>query len=126
MDEIVVSLPRERAFGAVADLVLGGVAARKDVTLDVLDDLQLALTSLLEQDEDESELSIVLRLDGSSIAASVGPFEGATLAELEQAPGETLGLRRLLETVVDRVTVERRDGGSWVELHKAYASAGSA
>jgi hypothetical protein len=126
VDEIVISLPRERAFGAVADLVLGGVAARQDVTLDALDDLQLALTSLLEQDEDERELSIVLRLDGGAKAASVGPFDGATLVELERAPGDALGLRRLLDTVVDRVTVERRDGGSWVELRKTYATAESA
>ena len=124
MDEIVISLPRDRAFAAVADLVLGGVAARREVTLDVLDDLQLALTSLLEQDEDESVVSIVLRIDGSAIDASVGPFDGATVAELEQEPGEALGLRRLLDTVVDRVTVEQRDGGAWVELHKAYTAAG--
>jgi hypothetical protein len=128
VDEIVISLPRDRAFGTVADLVLGGVAARQDLTVDALDDLQLALTTLLEQDEDgdERELSIVLRIDGSAIAASVGPFEGAALAELEQAPGEALGLRRLLDAVVDRVTVERRDGSSWVELRKTYAAAESA
>ena len=126
MDEIVIALPRDRAFGAVADLVLGGVAARQELTLDALDDLQLALTSLLEHDEDERELRIVLRIDGRSIAASVGPFDGATLVELEEAPGEALGLRRLLDTVVDRVSVEQRDGGSWVELSKTYAAAESA
>ena len=126
MDEIVIALPRDRAFGPVADLVLGGVAARQELTLDALDDLQLALTSLLEHDEDERELRIVLRIDGTAIVASVGPFAGATLRELEHDPGETLGLRRLLDTVVDRVTVEQRDGGSWVELSKTYAAAESA
>jgi len=40
VDEITVTVPRERPFGAVAGLVLGGVAARHELTLDVLDDLQ--------------------------------------------------------------------------------------
>ena len=125
MDEIVVSLPRERAFGAVAGLVLGGVAARHDLTLDVLDDLQLALETLIEQDEDESEVSIVLRIHGSAIDASVGPFDGSALVELDHAPDQTLGLRRLLDTVVDKVSVERREDGCWVELRTAYQLAES-
>jgi hypothetical protein len=120
VDEIVISLPRESAFGAVAGLVLGGVAARHEITLEVLDDLRLALETLLEQEEDEGEVSIVLRIHGSAIEASIGPFDGATVAELEQAPDEKLGLRRLLDTVVDRVSVDRRDSGCWVELHKTY------
>lgn len=126
MDEIVLSLPREQAFGTIAGLVLGGVAARHDLTLDVLDDLQLALETLLEQEEDESEVSIRIRIHADTIDASVGPFDGATILELEQEPGETLGLRRLLDTVVDSVSVDRRDDGCWVELRKGYAAAESA
>ncbi len=122
VDEIVISLPRERAFGAVVGLVLGGVAARHDLTIDVLDDLQLALETLLEQEEDESEISIVLRIDGTAVAVSVGPFDGAIVRELEQAAGDTLGLRRLLDTVVDSVAVDWRKDGCWVELHKGYAT----
>jgi hypothetical protein len=122
-DEIVLTLPRERGFGAVAGLVLGGVAARHDLTIDVLDDLRLALETLLEQDEDETSVRIVLRIDDAVIEASVGPFEGPTVDELEHQADDTLGLRRLLDTVVDRVVVDRRPDGCWVELHKGYVAA---
>ena len=61
MDEFTIHIPRERPFSAVADLVVGGIAARHDVTLDVLDDLQLALDTLLEHDEaDERQVGIVV------------------------------------------------------------------
>jgi hypothetical protein len=125
MDEIRISIPGERSFGAVAGLVLGGIAARHDLTIDVLDDLQVAVASLIERDEDERELTIVLRVGDETIDAAVGPFERGAVAELEEEPGEELGLRRLLDTVVDGVAVADRDGGCWVELRKRYELAGS-
>lgn len=126
MDEFTISIPRERPFTAVAGLVLGGIAARHEVTLDVLDDLQLALDALLENDdEDGREIAVVLRVDEGTIEASIGPVDQATATELQQERGEGLGLRRLLETVVDDVALSERDGGSWVDLRKGYAVAGS-
>ncbi len=123
MDEITVTLPRERPFGAVAGLVLGGVAARHDLTLDVLGDLQLALEALLEHEEGERELSVVLRVDVDIVQVSIGPFERAAVAELDEEAGEALGLRRLLDAVVDDVSVDERADGCWVELSKGYALA---
>jgi hypothetical protein len=35
-----------------------------------------------------------------------------------------LGLRRVLETVVDDVVVSERDGAQWVELTKSLEAAG--
>ena len=49
--------PRERPFAAVVGLVVGGIAARHEVTLDVLDDLQLALDGVLERTDDDHEVS---------------------------------------------------------------------
>ncbi|MHB1243224.1 MAG: hypothetical protein ACYC1P_07495 [Gaiellaceae bacterium] len=126
MDEIVIDIPRERPFSAVADLVLGGLAARHEVTLDVLDDLQLALGSLLDHGEDdEGEITVVLRVAGNAIEASVGPLGDRTAAELEADAGQGLGLRRLLEAVVDEFAVSSRDGGAWIDLRKGYALAGA-
>jgi hypothetical protein len=121
VDEVTVTLPREGPFGAVAGLVLGGVAARHDLTLDVLDDLQLALETLLEHEEGETELCIVLRIEAKTVGISVGPFEPAAVAELEEEAGEKLGLRRLLDAVVDDISVDRRADGCWIELSKGYA-----
>jgi len=123
VDEITVTVPRERPFGAVAGLVLGGVAARHELTLDVLDDLQIALETLLEREDDAREVNVVLRIDSGSVQVSVGPFEPAALAELDEEPGEELGLRRLLDAVVDDVSVDERADGCWVDLRKGYALA---
>jgi hypothetical protein len=127
MDEFTISIPRERPFAAVVGLVLGGIAARHDVTLDVLDDLQLALDELLERtdDDDEGQITIDVRVEGGTIAASVGPVTDSTAAELDHEAGDSLDLRRLLEAVVDSVTLSQRDGGSWVELRKGYELAGT-
>lgn len=127
MDEFTIHIPRERPFSAVADLVVGGIAARHDVTLDVLDDLQLALDSVLEHDDaDDGEVGIVLRVAGHTIEAAVGPLAPATVAVLREAAGDGFGLRRLLEATMDSVTLTERDGGPWVELSKSCAFAGRA
>lgn len=124
MEEIVVTIPRERPFGSVAGLVLGGVAARHELTLDALDDLQLAVETLLDRGGAAGgaagEVTLVLRVDGGAIDASVGPFARNEIVELEHEADGTLGMRRLLDTVVDSVRVRERDGGCWVELRKEY------
>ena len=127
MDEFTISIPRERPFAPVVGLVVGGIAARHEVTLDVLDDLQLALDGVLERTDDdhEGQLTIELRVEGGTIAAVIGPVTASTAAELEKEAGDSLGLRRLLETVVDSVRISERDGGPWVELRKGYELAGT-
>ena len=123
MEEIVVTIPRERPFGTVAGLVLGGVAARHGLTLEALDDLQLALETLLDRVDDDGEVNVVLRVDEGTLGASVGPFPHDTVAELEHEPDGTLGLRRLLETTVGTVELSERDEGWWVELTKNFEPA---
>jgi hypothetical protein len=126
MDEITITIPRERPFATVAGLVLGGLASRHEVTLDVLDDLQIALDSVLEHGDDEDgDVTIILRVNGATIEAAVGPVGAATAAELEAEAGAGLGLRRLLEATVDDVSLSQRDGGAWIELRKGYELAGS-
>ena len=125
MDEFTISIPRERPFAAVAGLVVGGIAARHDVTLDALEDLQLALDSLLERADADGAITINLQIEHGRIAAAVGPVTASTVSELEREPDESLGLRRLLDTVVDDVTLSERDGGVWVEVRKAYELAGT-
>jgi hypothetical protein len=128
VDEFTISIPRERPFGAVAGLVVGGIAARHDLTLDVLDDLQLALDALLDHvGTEDGDVTILLRVDPGAIGVSVGPLPADAATELESGgDGEGIDLKRLLTTVVDDVSVSSRDGGSWVELRKSYAQAGTA
>jgi hypothetical protein len=126
MDEFVVTIPREPTFSVVADLVVGGIAARHEFTLDVLDDLQLALDSLLDYgDDDEGDVTVRLLVGDGAVSVSVGPIPDDTVAELEREPGDGIGLRRLLETTVDDVSLTQRSGDVWVELRKNYAYAGA-
>jgi hypothetical protein len=122
VEEITVTIPRERPFGAVAGFVLGGVAARQGLTIEVLEDLHLALDTLLDREgTEESDVCVVLRVADGVVDASIGPFARATVEELEQEADERLGLRRLLTTVVDSVELADREDGCWVDLHKTYA-----
>jgi anti-sigma regulatory factor (Ser/Thr protein kinase) len=126
-DEITLVIPRERDFHRVAHLVLGGLAARLDLTYESLEDLQLALDSLLERGEDDGEIVVQIRLLDAAIEALVGPFEGEALrAELERDEPGALGLRRLLETVADRVEVAPDGEGDFVRVvkHLDLAKAG--
>jgi hypothetical protein len=121
LDTVEITIPREPDFSIVAELVVGGIAARHDVTLEVLDDLQLALASLLEHDvADDGEVTVLLRVGDDTIDVSVGPVGESTAAVLDDDAGETLGLRRLLDATVDDAMVSRRDGGAWVDLRKSF------
>jgi hypothetical protein len=125
VDSIELTIPRERDFGAVADLVLAGLASRADLTLETIDDLQLAIESLLEHGADDGALTVRLELAGDGIRASVGPFDAEAIeAHLgDGADGGGIGLRRVLETTVDRVELAERDGACWIELRKEVARA---
>ena len=125
-DEVTLTIPREESFHQVAHLVLGGMAARLDLTYENLDDLEVALAALLERTDEDGELTVTLRARGNAFEARVGPFLDEKIArELEREVGEGVGLRRVLETVVDRVEVEEDDGEHWVELTKRLAPDGS-
>jgi anti-sigma regulatory factor (Ser/Thr protein kinase) len=116
-DVVTLQLPRDRDFRPVAHLVLGGLATRLELTYDVLDDIETALDELLERRELDADVTVSLRLDDDALVTTVGPFAGRVANELRDT-GEGLGLRRVLDTVVDDVRLSERDGAQWVELTK--------
>jgi hypothetical protein len=116
-DRIVLTIPRDEGFESVAQLVLAGVAARLNFSYEVVDDLGTALETLLER-RGEGELTVELEVGEDTVKAALGPFGGDGLrAELER-PDDGVGLRRVLETVVDRFAAVEREGGGWIELEK--------
>ena len=118
-DEITLTLPCEAPFYRVANLVLGGLAARLDLTLETLEDLQIALNGLLERAGCDGDVTVVVRVGEGAIETAVGPVrEDALLSELAEVADEGIGLRRILDTVVDGVEVHDRSGEQWVELTK--------
>jgi hypothetical protein len=116
-DVVTLQLPRDRDFRPVAHLVLGGLATRLELTYDVLDDIETALDELLERRELDADVTLSLRLDHDALVTTVGPFAGRVADELQET-GDGLGLRRVLDTVVDDVQLSERDGAQWVELTK--------
>jgi hypothetical protein len=124
-DEIRLTMPRERPFYGVAHLVLGGVAARFDLTVEHLEDLELALDGLLDRRDGADEVTLTLRVAKSDLRAEVGPFDKQLRSELEGDPGESLSLRRLLDAVVDEYQVDERADGTWIELRKRIGTNGN-
>ncbi len=115
-DEIVLTIPREESFHEVAHLVLGGVAARLNLSFESLDDLETALDAVLERAAEDGELTVKLRLADGAIHALVGPFSADRLrSEFEREPGEGVTLRRILDTVVDGYELDKE---GWLELTK--------
>jgi len=118
---IELRIPNERPYHGVVRLVVGGLAARHDLSYEMLEDLQLALVTVLESDTYTAGAEVVVELEVSdgAIALCVGPLHGDTVREeLGSADGDALGLGRLLGTLVEDARVETRDDGEWLRLAK--------
>ncbi|HEY3050494.1 MAG TPA: hypothetical protein VGJ40_02125 [Gaiellaceae bacterium] len=117
-DEITLTIPRDRALYSVAHLVLGGLGIRLNLTIEHLEDLQLAVETALERARAD-EVTVTVRLQQEEIEALVGPMTGGVRDELHADGGEEVGLRRILDTLVDRVEVESDERGDWLKMTKA-------
>ena len=124
-DRIVLTIPRDNGFEDVAQLVLGGVASRLNLTYESFDDLETGLVSLLERRDADGDLTVELELGEDRITTLIGPFRAGTVrAELGRA-GAGVGLRRVLDTVVDSFDAVERPDGDWIELQKRLGSTGA-
>ena len=122
-DEITLTIPRDRALYSVAHLVLGGLGIRLNLTIEHLEDLQLALDAVLERAREEEQVTIAVSVREGAIETAIGPMRDGVRDELEATEGEDVGLRRILDTLVDSVELTPRDGGEWVKLTKAVEAA---
>ena len=118
-DEITLTLPREREFHRVAHLVLGGLALRLELTIETLEDLQLALSTILDRARDAGEVTVSMALYDGVLETNIGPVDlrGELAGDDDD---QTLSLRRILWTVVDDVQVE----GDRVRLVKKVGRGG--
>jgi hypothetical protein len=118
---IKLEIPHERPYHGVARLVVGGLAARLELSYEHLEDLQLALASILENDAYVLEPDVTVELDVGEdlLVMVVGPVNGDLLrADLKEDADDRIGLGRLLGTLVEDVSLENRDGGDWLRLEK--------
>jgi hypothetical protein len=120
-DEITLTIPREPDFHGVAFLVLGGLAVRLNLTVENLEDLQIALDSILDRLElHTGEITVRMAVHDGELVTRVGPLAQKVLDEIEREQEQALTLRRVLESTVDDVHVD----GEWVSLTKKVAVGG--
>ncbi len=106
-DRISLTIPAEEQFRPVSTLVLGGVGTRLDLPFERMDDLQLALLSLLEAVDGE-EVTVEIVADEDALAVTVGPLRAGTSADA--------GLERVVSRLVDERAVDAQDGREWMTV----------
>jgi hypothetical protein len=120
-DEITLTIPRDPEFHRVAHLVLGGLAVRLDLTIENLEDLEIALDSILDRtDPKTGEITIRMSLGDGELEAVIGPLTPRLLDEIQREPDTALGLRRVLDSTVEAVRID----GEYVRLTKKVAIRG--
>jgi hypothetical protein len=119
-DSITLTIPHAKPFHSVARLVVGGLAARLELSYEHLEDLQLALESVLASESVKGEeVTVDLVVDESSVVMRIGPLDPSGLAgDLAPDTGTEVSLARLLSTLVEEVSVEQGDAGERLRLEK--------
>lgn len=113
-DTIVLTIPTDSAYRGVASLVLGGLGTRLDLPYERMDDLQLAVLSMLDASRDD-DVSVEIHAEDGHVAVSVGP--------LRDGAADDDGLELVLTRLTDRIEVARRDDASWLTVFMARAEA---
>lgn len=122
-ESVTLTVPHARPYHQVVHLVVGGLAARLNLSYEHLEDLQLALDELLGNEGYAAgdEVTVEVSVDERTVELVIGPLDPAKL-ETDLAEGRIseagVGLRRILTTLAAGVEMERRAGSGWIHLRK--------
>lgn len=108
MDRISLKVPADPAFHGTLRLVVGGVGSRVQLPYEQVNELQLAVETLVSNRAVVgAELVLEMGLDGRAAFLLIGPF----------VPDADTERQRVVERLVGSARVVRReDGTDWVEL----------
>jgi len=108
MDRISLTVPAEPAFRGTLRLVVGGIGTRLRLPYEQVNELQLAVETLVSNRVTLGpSLVVEADVDGETACLAVGPF----------APDADVDRLRVLERLVRQARVTRRDADAeWVEL----------
>ena len=112
-DTIVLSIPSSPRLRSVATLVLGGMGSRVQLPYEKIDDLQLAVLSVLPAAAD-AQVTLEASASDDTLSLEIGPLATGTHSDA--------GLRRVLERLVDAVEPATRDGREWLTLRLQRAA----
>ena len=113
-DRIVLTVPAGARFRSVATLVLGGIGGRADLPYERMDDLQLAVLSILDSTDGDA-VTLEVESDDDGLTVAVGPVRDGSSSDD--------GLRLVLSRLVDGVAHEHRDAPEWITFGVANGSA---
>jgi hypothetical protein len=122
-DLITLTLPRDEGVVSVARIVVGGVAARLNLPYETLDDLQLAVESVLAEDRywARDEATVELAVGDRALGIAIGPV--SSRVKLDLSASQEIGLAVVLRSVVDSVALEDRDGTRWIRMERRVPAA---
>ena len=113
-ERISLEVPATLSALSTVRMVLGGLGARLDFSLDDLDDLFLATDRLLEaalKTEDLDSLRVLVLVEGVTLRVAAGAFRSDELRDqVAVTPGGCIDLCTLLQRLVDDVVVQEEDG----------------
>jgi hypothetical protein len=128
-ENISLEVPATLSALSTVRMVLGGLGARLDFSLEDLDDLFLATDRLLEaalDSEDLDRLQVSVDVDGVTLRVVAGAFRSAELrAQVAITPGGCIDLCTLLQRLVDDVAVQEEDGSFNVLIVKHSSGPGA-
>ena len=111
-DTISLSFPSRQSFRGVPSLVLGGVGSRIGLPYERMDDLQLAVLSMLDASAGD-ETTVEIHAQDERVAVSVGPLR-------PDVDGDK-GLALVLSRLTDGVEAGRRGEDVWLTVFVARA-----
>jgi hypothetical protein len=120
VDEILLELPPERQWFGVAHMVLSGLAARLDMTVEMLEEWRLALDELFARQHGERAIEIAFRASPESLELRFCPASEQLVTELE-SEGEGVDLRRVLSALSDKLEIETSGDDRVVVLRRAVS-----
>jgi hypothetical protein len=112
---VAITVPGEHRAIGVVRLFVGGLAARVDLGYETMDDLQLAVESVLLGAQLGSEITVEAQMEGDAVSVRMGPFERDPLAAGMDETGE-LALEHLLAALVARAETTTEEGACWLRL----------
>jgi len=115
-EKVTLTIPGERRFIGIARMFVGGLAARLDLGYETMDDLQLALESVLRKAELGESVTLEANLAGDGVSILVGPLAADPLRAVDGNTPDAIELERLLAALVAGSETLACDDGCWLRL----------